>query len=86
MHPLEQYITKDGTPLREAIGVFAKKVKKHPSTIDRIIRGDREPSPDLIRTIFKITGGEVTADKLLLQGDISAPASTSGAASNIPQG
>lgn len=74
MHPLAQYITQDGTPIGKAIATFAAKLGRHPSTIDRIIRGTRNPGPDLIRDIFKATNGQVTADTLLIQSNTPAVA------------
>jgi transcriptional regulator with XRE-family HTH domain len=52
---------------------FAAQVGCPPSTITRLLRGERSPRLDLIRRIREVTGGAVTADDFLLP-DRAAPA------------
>ncbi len=43
---------------------FAKEIGKSHSTVLRLLSGDAAPSADMVRDIFKATGGKVTANDL----------------------
>lgn len=45
--------------------VFAAEIGVAPSTITRLIKGERSPRLDLIRLIREKTGGAVTADDFM---------------------
>lgn len=58
---LEQYLTdKNIKPV-----AFAASIDVAPSTITRIIRGERLPRIDLVEKIKRATGGEVTLEDFL---------------------
>lgn len=58
---LETYLTKN--KIKPA--AFAATLEVAPSTITRIIRGERTPRIDLIAKIQTATGGEVTASDFM---------------------
>lgn len=62
---LEQYLTEQGIKP----SAFAAEIGVAPSTITRLVKGERSPRLDLIMLIREKTGGAVTAD------DFFAPAS-----------
>jgi transcriptional regulator with XRE-family HTH domain len=58
---LEQYLLNNGIkPV-----AFAASIDVAPSTITRILRGERTPRIDLIGKIRTATGGKVTADDFM---------------------
>jgi transcriptional regulator with XRE-family HTH domain len=58
---LEQYLhEKEIKPV-----AFAASIDVAPSTITRILRGERTPRLDLIAKIRAATGGQVTADDFM---------------------
>lgn len=60
MHPIQKYCADRG------IGVddFAALCGCTKSTIYKIVKGTRNAGPDLVRTIARVTDGEVTANDL----------------------
>lgn len=58
---LAQYLTDND--LKPA--AFADRIGVAPSTITRILRGERKPQLDLIRKIKAGTDGQVTADDFM---------------------
>lgn len=60
---LEQYLTNNSIkPV-----AFAASIDVAPSTITRIIRGERLPRIDLVEKIKRATGGEVTLEDFLAE-------------------
>jgi transcriptional regulator with XRE-family HTH domain len=55
---LDHWMTETATP-DEAL---AARVEVDRSTISRIRRGTRMPSPEMMRKLFEATGGAVTAN------------------------
>ncbi|WP_162918506.1 helix-turn-helix domain-containing protein [Taklimakanibacter deserti] len=61
MNPLERYFaTSDDTPSR-----LAERIDRAPSTITRLVKGQRRPSFDLAEDIERGTGRKVLAAKLM---------------------
>mgnify|MGYP003508866423 FL=1 len=56
MEQLTAYLAKEGKKPAQ----FAEEIGVEPSTITRILRGERKPSPDLARKISEITGISVS--------------------------
>lgn len=55
---LEQYLSRENIKA----SAFAAEIGVAPSTITRLIKGERSPRLDLIMLIKEKTGGQVTAE------------------------
>ena len=64
---LRQYLTDHDLTLTE----FARLVGVTTEAVRRYVGGDRTPTPDVMRRIFDMTDGAVTANDFF---DLSAPA------------
>jgi transcriptional regulator with XRE-family HTH domain len=58
---LGDYLKREGMTATE----FARKCELPPSTITRLLAGDRSPRLELLRVIHRVSDGEVTPNDFL---------------------
>jgi transcriptional regulator with XRE-family HTH domain len=68
---LEEYL-HDTKPKKLSHAAFGEKVGVTQATINRYVRGDRFPSPDMIRKIQDVTGGAVTVNDWYAKSAVAA--------------
>lgn len=61
MDALSNYLDDEG----EKLSGFANRIGRSPSTLSRVLSGQRDPSFDLARDVERGTGGKVSALKFL---------------------
>jgi transcriptional regulator with XRE-family HTH domain len=61
MNTLRRYLEQND----ESLSAFAVRIGKAPSTLTRVLAGERNPSIALARDVEKGTGGRVTAAEFM---------------------
>lgn len=61
MNDLDNSLTRYLHESEETLSSLASRMGRHPSTLTRLMRGERSPSLALARDIERATGGRVTA-------------------------
>ncbi len=60
--PLSEWIREEGCTQR----AVARRFGVSPSTLSRLLRGERSPSASLMRRVFEVTDGKVTPTDLVV--------------------
>lgn len=61
MNDLDNSLTRYLQEAGETLSSLASRMGRHPSTLTRLMRGERSPSLALARDVERATGGKVTA-------------------------